>query len=92
MGRVSDSGGTPGMPAKPRRRRGSGSLGQLKARLWAVIEYSVALVDDETVDHELRLKGATALVQAALAYSRVLESHSLESRLAALEAVAEGDR
>jgi hypothetical protein len=80
------------MSAKPRRRRGSGSLGQLKGRLWAVIEYSGGLVEDETAPHELRLRGSTALVQAALAYTRVTETAELEARVAALEATLQSRR
>jgi hypothetical protein len=76
------------MSAKPRRRRGSGTLGQLKARLWAVIEYNVGLVEDETADHELRLKGSTTLVQAALAYARVMELYDLEGQVKSLEQLA----
>jgi hypothetical protein len=76
------------MDATPRRRRGSGSLGQLKARVWAVLEYTVRLVEDEAVDHETRLKGATTLVQAALAYARVVELHDLEKGMQHLESLA----
>jgi hypothetical protein len=73
------------MNAMPRRRRGSGSLGQLKARLWAVIEYAVTLVETETEDHETRLKGATVLVQGALAYGRIVELHVLEGEVEQLK-------
>ncbi len=79
------------MNAKPRRRRASGSLGQLKARVWAVIEYNVTLVEDETADHELRLKGSTSLVQAALAYARVMELYEVEKEVKALEQLARGN-
>jgi hypothetical protein len=73
------------MSAKPRRRRGSGSLGQLKARLWASIEYATSLVEDDDADQELRLRGSTTLVQAALAYARVMELYDLEGQVKALE-------
>jgi hypothetical protein len=76
------------MRVKPRRRRSSGTLGQLKARVWAVLEYTVDLVEDETADHETRLKGATTLVQAALAYARVVELHDLEREVKELEQLA----
>jgi hypothetical protein len=76
------------MEAKPRRRRGSGSLGQLKARLWAVIEYTVRLVEDEGTEHELRLKGSMSLIQATLAYARLVELHDLEHQVKALEQLA----
>jgi hypothetical protein len=73
------------MSAKPRRRRGSGSLGQLKGRLWAAIEYSTALLEDHTADHELRLKAANALIQSAQAYGRLVELYDLEREVKALE-------
>jgi hypothetical protein len=74
------------MSATPRRRRASGTLGQLKGRLWAVIEYSTRLVEDEDRSPMLRLKASTALVQAALAYSRIVELSDHEARIARLEA------
>jgi hypothetical protein len=73
------------MSEQPRRRRGGGTLGQLKSRLWTAIEYNVRLVDDEDVDHELRLKGSNALVQASLAYCRVVEVYDLEREVKRLE-------
>jgi hypothetical protein len=79
------------MSTKPRRRRGSGTLGQLKARLWAVIEYNVTLVEDETADHELRLKGSTTLVQAALAYARIVELYDVARDVSALEQLSNGN-
>jgi hypothetical protein len=75
------------MHANPRRRRGTGSLGQLKARVWAVLEYTVSLVEDEFADHDTRLKGATTLVQAALAYAKVMELHALSQDMAKYEKV-----
>ena len=77
------------MSTKLRRRRGSGSLGQLKGRLWAVIEYSTRLVEDEDRSPVLRLKASTALVQAALAYARLVESNDHEARLRQLEQATE---
>ena len=79
------------MGTKPRRRMGSGSLGQLKAALWSVIHYNVGLVEDETAEHELRLKGSTTLVQAALAYARVMELYDLERQVKTLEERASGN-
>jgi hypothetical protein len=76
------------MRGKRRRRRGTGSLGQLKARLWAGIEYVTGLVENGTADHELRLQGLTALVQAALAYAKIVDLYEKERQLAQLEALA----
>jgi hypothetical protein len=72
--------------ARPRRRRGSGSLGQLKARLWAVIEYTSALVEDgEPLPHDLRLRACNSLTQAAATYYKILEGAELQARVEALE-------
>jgi hypothetical protein len=73
---------------KPRQRRGTGTLGQLKGRLWAVIEYSTRLVEDEIMPHELRLKSCHALTQAAMAYCKITEQTELEARIQALERAA----
>jgi len=59
--------------------------------VWAVLEYTVNLVEDDTADHETRLKGATTLVQAALAYARVMELHEMERQMRALETLADGN-
>jgi hypothetical protein len=76
------------MRGQPRRRKGAGSLGQLKARLWAEIEYATSLVENGTTDHELRLQGLTALVQAALAYAKILDLYEKEREIERLEALA----
>lgn len=64
------------MIAKPRRRRAVGSLGQLKGCLWAAIRYNTGLIEDEAADPELRLKASTTLVQAALAYAKLVGPES----------------
>jgi hypothetical protein len=79
------------MRTTPRRRRASGSLGQLKARVWAVLEYTVRLVEDEHADHDTRLRGATTLVQAALAYARVVELHDMQAQIDGLRELAQGN-
>jgi hypothetical protein len=73
------------MEAKPRRRRRILTLAQLKARLSAGIEYAVKVMEDERLAHELRLRGLTGLVQAALAYGKLTEQTELEERLQTLE-------
>jgi hypothetical protein len=79
------------MDAKPRRRRMSGSLGQLKGALWAVIHYNVGVVEDENAEHDLRQRASTSLVQAALAYARIVELHDLEAQMKSLEHLANGN-
>jgi hypothetical protein len=73
------------MSELPHRRRGGGTLGQLKSRLWAAVEYNVRLLEDDSIDHELRLKGSNALVQASLAYCRLIEVYDLEREIRELE-------
>jgi hypothetical protein len=73
------------MDAKPRRRRKILTLGQLKARLSAGIEYAVKVMEDESLAHKLRLRGLTGMVQAALAYGKLTEQTELEERLQTLE-------
>jgi hypothetical protein len=76
------------MRSKPRRRRAPGSLSQLKARLWAGIEYATGLVEEHTATHEIRLQALTSLVQAATAYARIVDLHEKEKELQQLEALA----
>jgi hypothetical protein len=73
------------MYTNPRRRRPSGSLASLKRALWAVISYNLGVIEDDEIDHELRQKGSTSLVQAALAYAKVMELHDLERDVKQLE-------
>jgi hypothetical protein len=79
------------MHAKPRRRRPTGNLNQLKARLWIAVDYAASLIENEAEDHETRLKGATTLVQAALAYSRIVEQHDMAQQMAELQRLASGN-
>ena len=76
------------MSANPRRRRRAGSLGVLKASLWAVIEYDLGLVEDDFVDHELRQKAANGLIQASLAYAKLLEQYDLAHEVQSLRELA----
>jgi hypothetical protein len=73
------------MRTNPRRRRGSGSLGELKAAIWTVIFYNRGVVEDDDLDHELRQRAGNALVQAALAYAKVMELYDLEREVKTLE-------
>jgi hypothetical protein len=79
------------MAVSPRRRRPILTLGQLKGRLSAGIEYATKLLEDDTADHELRLKGLTGLVQAAATYARIVELHELQREMQHLEHLADGN-
>jgi hypothetical protein len=73
------------MSVQPRRRRRSGSLSALKSALWACIAYNLEVIDDKTLEHDLRQRACNSLTQAALAYSRIVELYDLEREVKALE-------
>jgi hypothetical protein len=67
-----------------RRRRKVGDLAALRRKLWgAICEADDMLVGAEA--DELRLKAIHALVQAGMAYARILEIGEHEARLRAIE-------
>ena len=73
------------MSAKARRRRGSGSLGQLKGYFWAAVCYELSVIENPEQPHETRHKAVNGLVQAGLAYMKSIELTDLEARLSRLE-------
>lgn len=64
----------------------TGTLGDVRAKLWACIERVEELMTEGDPDAALVLKGTHALVQACGAFVKVLEVGELEARLADLEA------
>jgi hypothetical protein len=80
------------MPSNPCRRRGSGSLGQLKARLWLVVELCTDTIEDPSSSLDGRFRASHCLVQAAGAYTKLVEAADLEKRICALEAMARRPR
>jgi hypothetical protein len=77
------------MRTKPQRRRPRGSLMSAQKVLWAVIQYNWDVIDDHDLDHEIRQKASTSLVQAALAYARVIELYEMRKEVTALEEAVE---
>jgi hypothetical protein len=77
--------------ASPRRRRPILTLGQLKGRLSAGIEYATKLLEDESADHDLRLRGLNALTQAAMVYGRVIELYELQREVDELHQMVQGN-
>jgi hypothetical protein len=67
-----------------RRRRKVGDLAALQRKLWAAICEADDMIVGADAD-ELRLKAIHALVQAGMAYAKILEIGEYEARLAALE-------
>lgn len=67
----------------------SGDMQALRSRLWAAVESAAGLLKSRKP--EVRLKAVHATAQAGAAYRNVLETCDLEARIAALEAVKEGD-
>ena len=70
--------------AEHRRATEAGTLGDVRAKLWAAIERVETLTQAD--DAGTALKATHALVQACGAYVKVVEVGELEARLADLEA------
>ena len=68
-----------------KRHRKPGNLTQLRAVLWQTIIEVEALLDTHPPATDVVLKSAHALAQLAGAYTKLVESTELESRLARLE-------
>jgi hypothetical protein len=67
-----------------KRRRKTGDLPALQRKLWGAICEADDLIVLAEAD-ELRLKAIHALVQAGMAYAKLLEIGEHEARLAAIE-------
>ena len=76
------------MAAKPRKRRDSGDICQLRVELWAGVRVAAALVDDPESSPELKLRAVSALATAASVYAKLLELVEYEDRLRALETLS----
>ena len=74
---------TPGV--KLRRIRKPGDLETLKRKLWAAVVASEDLLFNKDATHADQLRAVHALVQAAGAYHKLLETADVERRLEALE-------
>jgi hypothetical protein len=66
------------------RRRKVGDLDALRRKLWGAICEADDMIVGAEAD-ELRLKAIHALVQAGMAYAKILEIGEYEARLAAIE-------
>jgi hypothetical protein len=69
-----------------KRRLKSGDLSDLRRVLWRTIVEVEALLDTRPPSNDLVLKSAHALAQLAGAYTKLVETADLETRLAMLEA------
>jgi len=77
------------MGKKARRRKKPGTLEDARALLWRALTRAGELLEEE--DPALSLKAIHAISQGAAAYARIVEVGELEARLAALEALGEGE-
>jgi hypothetical protein len=77
------------MARSPQKRRQKGSIGGLIRGLWSMYQRHLEFVEDPQSDHETCVKSANVAVQIALAYCRATELTEIESRMAALEQLAE---
>ena len=68
-----------------RRRRGPGSLSQLKGYLWVAINYELSVIEDAEQSRSNRYAAVNGLTQAAMAYTRLCEISDHEARILALE-------
>jgi len=75
-----------------KRRHKPGDLAQLRRVLWEVILEVEALLDEPQRSTEVVLKSAHALAQLAGAYTRLVETADLETRLAMLEATLAAEK
>jgi hypothetical protein len=71
--------------AKARRRRGPGSLSQLRGYLWVAINYELSVIEDEEQSRSNRHAAVNGLTQAAMAYTKISETADLAKVLEALE-------
>ena len=71
---------------KLKRVRSAGSLEKLKKKMWQTISAAEEMLLDPEADSATRLKAIHALVQAGMAYTRLVESTEQADRLDALEA------
>jgi hypothetical protein len=71
--------------AKRGKRRRSGSIGSLKAALWAAVCYNLDVIEDPDVDHELKQRACNSLTQTSLAYCKLVELYDLEREVSAIE-------
>jgi hypothetical protein len=78
------------MHVNPRKRRQKGSLGALRAGLFAMFQRHLEMVE-ESEDTEVCVKSATVAVQLATAYMRVCELTDLEKGVREVERLAQGN-
>ncbi len=76
------------MDAKPRQRRDSGDLCQLKVELWAGARAAAAVLDDPGASPTEKLRAISALATAGAVYLKLLSETEIEARLSALERAA----
>jgi hypothetical protein len=79
------------MDAKPRRRRESGDICQLRVELWAGIKAASAMVEDPDATPMERLRAISALSMASSVYVKLHAEIEVEARLQALERAMLGE-
>ena len=72
------------MNARPRKYRRKGSLSALQCGLFSMFQRHLEIVEDED-DPEIIAKAATAGVQIALAYMKVIELTDMSTEMTKLE-------
>jgi hypothetical protein len=71
-----------------RKYKGFGTIAGVKRVLWTILQQVEAHVTDATADDESRRGWANTGIQAALAYSKIHETHVLTQEMAHVERLA----
>ena len=78
------------MAGKSRKYQGFGTIAAVKRVLWQILQQAATGVADATLADEARRGWANTGIQAALAYSRVHETHVLEPDMEAMARASAG--
>jgi hypothetical protein len=77
--------------AKRSKYQGFGTIAGVKRVLWQILQKVSERLSDETADDDQQHHWANTGIQAALAYSKIEETHILQKDLTSLESLATGN-
>jgi hypothetical protein len=76
---------------KPKKYQGFGTIAGVKRVLWQILQKVSERLRDDTADDAQQQHWANAGIQAALAYSKIQETHELEHDVRDLEHFIQGN-
>ena len=79
------------MASKRSKYQGFGTIAGVKRVLWQILQKVSEQLRDETADKEMQHHWANTGIQAALAYSKIHETHALQHEVDALERLTNGN-